>query len=139
MSYDGNGAYSPPGPQYPAIPDTPILAEDFNDIIADISQALSLVLVRDGQAPMTGNLDLGTHSLVNGQLGLTVTATTLPVGTNTTQIATMAALAAAAFAVALPAMAGVKQSRVINTDGAGNAYWGLPRGPLSRISAYRNF
>lgn len=138
MAYDGNGAYTPPGPQYPAIPGTTILAEDFNDIISDIAQALSLVLVRDGQAPMTGDLDLGGQALTNGTLSPTITAATLPPGTNTDQIATMAAIAAAAFIAALPAQLGVKASRVVNTDGAGTAFWGMPRNSSSRIYAFRN-
>jgi len=137
MSYDGNGAYTPPAPQYPAIPGTPILAEDFNDIISDIAQALSLVLVRDGQAPMTGDLDLGTKNLKNGKLASTITATTLPVGTNTDQVATAAMIVAAAFAAALPAQAGVKASRVVNTNGSGTAFWGMPRNPMSRINSYK--
>ena len=139
MSYDGNGAYTPPAPEYPAIPNTPILAEDFNDIISDIAQALSMVLVRDGQAPMTGDLNLGTKKLKNGQIDTTVTATTLPVGTNTDQIATAAMIVAAAFAAALPGQGGVKASRVVNTDGVGNAFWGMARNPTARIYAYQRF
>lgn len=65
MSYDGNGTYNPPQPQYPAIPNTTIYAEDFNTIVADIAAALSLVLVRDGQSPMTGDLNMGNNDIIN--------------------------------------------------------------------------
>lgn len=65
MSYDGNGLYQLPAPDYPAIPGNTILAEEFNTIMADIAAALSSVLVKDGQAPMTGSLDMGSQSITN--------------------------------------------------------------------------
>lgn len=65
MSLDGNGTYAPPAPEYPAIPNTDILASDFNAIIQDIANALSLALFRDGQAAATANINLGTFKLIN--------------------------------------------------------------------------
>jgi len=54
MSLDGNGTYQPPAPQFPAIPNTVIYADDFNQIILDIATALSTAIFRDGQAAFTG-------------------------------------------------------------------------------------
>lgn len=65
MSYDGNGNYTPKSPEYPAVAGTVIKAADWNAIIGDLASALSLVLVRDGQAAMTGNLNMGTKKVQN--------------------------------------------------------------------------
>lgn len=65
MPYNGAGSYSPPAPQYPAIPGNIIYAEDFNTVIADIAAGLSLALPRDGQAAMTGNLNFGGFGINN--------------------------------------------------------------------------
>lgn len=65
MAYDGNGAYALPAPQYPAVAGNTIYAEDFNTLVADIATALSNVLVRDGQAAMTGDLDMGAKQIKN--------------------------------------------------------------------------
>ena len=63
MSFNSNGTYYPPAPEFPAIPGEIIYAEYFNTIIEDIADALSLSLVRDGRAPMTGNLNMGGKSI----------------------------------------------------------------------------
>ena len=65
MSLDGNGTYSPPAPQFPAIPNTIIYADDFNQIILDIATALSTAIFRDGQAAFTANQSMGSHKLTN--------------------------------------------------------------------------
>lgn len=65
MSLDGNGTYSPPAPQFPAIPNTIIYADDFNQIILDIATALSTAIFRDGQAAFTADQSLGGFKLVN--------------------------------------------------------------------------
>jgi len=65
MAYNGSGTYVLPAPEYPAIPGTTILAEDYNEILSDLATALSSVLVRDGQSAMTGNLNMGTFGLTN--------------------------------------------------------------------------
>ena len=69
MSLDGNGTYSPPAPQFPAIPYTVIYSDDFNQIILDIATALSTAIFRDGQAAFTANQSMGGNkltSLANG-------------------------------------------------------------------------
>ena len=63
MSLDGNGSYTPPAPQFPAIPNTVIYADDFNQIILDIATALSTAIFRDGQAAFTANQSMGGHKL----------------------------------------------------------------------------
>lgn len=65
MALDGNGTYSPPAPQFPAIPNTVIYADDFNQIILDIATALSTAIFRDGQAAFTANQSMGSHKLTN--------------------------------------------------------------------------
>ena len=65
MSLDGNGTYSPPAPQVPAIPNTVIYADDFNQIILDIAIALSTAIFRDGQAAFTANQSMGGNKLTN--------------------------------------------------------------------------
>lgn len=65
MSLDGNGSYTPPAPQFPAIPNTIIYADDFNQIILDIATALSTAIFRDGQAAFTANQSMGGNKLTN--------------------------------------------------------------------------
>lgn len=64
MSYDGSGTYSLPSPEYPAVPGALIKAADFNTIMLDLAAALSLCLVRDGQALATGNLNMNSKKIV---------------------------------------------------------------------------
>lgn len=65
MALDGSGSYQPPAPEFPAIPNTVILANDFNTIILDIAAALSQAIFRDGQAAFTANQSMGTHKITN--------------------------------------------------------------------------
>lgn len=65
MPLDGNGSFSPPAPQFPAIPNTVIYADDFNQIILDIATALSTAIFRDGQAAFTANQSMGGFRLTN--------------------------------------------------------------------------
>jgi hypothetical protein len=64
MAYDGSGNYSlPPGS---IVSDgTTIDAADHNTPVTDIAAALNQVLLRSGVAPMTGDLDLGGHNVIN--------------------------------------------------------------------------
>lgn len=59
------GTYTPPSPEYPAIPNTTILASDFNAIVEDLATALSLAIYKDGQASMAADLSMATHKLTN--------------------------------------------------------------------------
>ena len=65
MSLDGAGTYQPPAPFFPAIPDTTILSNDFNQIILDIATALSMAIFRDGQAAFTANQSHGGFKITN--------------------------------------------------------------------------
>ena len=69
MAYDGSGTYSPPTPEYPAIPDTVISSDDYNAILEDIADALSSVILRNGVAAFTGNQSLGGFKLTNNANG----------------------------------------------------------------------
>lgn len=189
--FDGLGQYDLPTPEYPAIDGTTIYAETFNTIVASIGDALSLVLVRDGQASMTGNLNLGTFALQNGTIASTVlvatqtagtnnttiastafvvasfativttddlqdqidlkaplaspgltgipTAPTAAVGTNTTQIATMAAVLAQAYTTGFPSMAG-HSGEYLTNDGVTTPSWAaLPKAVGATIFLANNF
>ena len=70
MALNGNGSYSPPAPQFPAIPNTIIYADDFNQIILDIATAISTAIFRDGQAAFTANQSMGGHKLTNLATGV---------------------------------------------------------------------
>ena len=65
MPLDGSGVYTPPSPEFPAIPNTTILASDFNAIVEDLATALSLAIYKDGQASMAADLSMATHKLTN--------------------------------------------------------------------------
>ena len=69
MALDGNGTYAPPAPQFPAIPNTVIRSDYFNQIILDIAQALSTAIFRDGQAAFTADQSLGGNKLSNVKNG----------------------------------------------------------------------
>lgn len=92
MALDGNGTYQPPAPQFPAIPNTIIYADDFNQIILDIATALSTAIFRDGQAAFTANQSMGGYKLTNLANGVNPqdATTVLQVFTNPVFIATTA-------------------------------------------------
>lgn len=59
MTWNGNGVVLPPGsPEFPAIPGDVIRAEYFNAVIQALCDDFLNAMPRDGQVPMTGNLDL---------------------------------------------------------------------------------
>lgn len=58
MTWNGNGVFNPPGdPEFPAIPDDLIRAAYYNVVIQALCDGFLNTLPRDGQAPMTGNID----------------------------------------------------------------------------------
>lgn len=63
MPFDGSGNYTPPSPEYPVVSGTPILAADWNAIIADIATALSGVITRDGQSPPSASIPMGSQKI----------------------------------------------------------------------------
>jgi len=59
MPLDGNGAYTPPSPEFPAVSGETIYAEDFNAIVLDIASTLSSVIYKNGATPYAANQAMG--------------------------------------------------------------------------------
>jgi hypothetical protein len=59
MAFDGNGTFQLPSPQYPFISSTTILAQEMNEILAEIAAGLSLSFLRDGSLAPTANTKWG--------------------------------------------------------------------------------
>ena len=64
MSRNGSGTYSLPAGN-PVVTATTISSTWANNTMNDIAAALTDSVAADGQTPMTGNLDLNTHKVVN--------------------------------------------------------------------------
>lgn len=64
MSYNGSGTYVPPAGQ-PVATGTVIQSATFNTLVTDIGNTFNIVLPRDGQAPMQGQLKItdGTSAI----------------------------------------------------------------------------
>lgn len=65
MPFNGNGTFSPPSPQYPAVAGTLIKSADWNAIVSDIAAGLSNCVTRDGQSPATADISMGGYGLTN--------------------------------------------------------------------------
>ena len=65
MPLNGAGSFTLVSPEFPAVADEVIYADDFNTIMLDISQALSTALYKDGQQTLTANLPMGGYKLTN--------------------------------------------------------------------------
>lgn len=58
MTWDGNGNFDPPvGPEFPAVANELIVAAYYNAVINALCDGFSNAIPRDGQAPITGNID----------------------------------------------------------------------------------
>ena len=64
MSRNGSGTYSLPAGN-PVVTQTTISSSWANNTMTDLAAALTDSVAADGQTPMTGNLDLNTHKIVN--------------------------------------------------------------------------
>jgi len=64
MSRNGSGTYSLPAGN-PVVTGTTIASTWANNTMNDLAAALTDSVAADGQTPMTGNLDLNTHKVVN--------------------------------------------------------------------------
>jgi len=64
MSRNGSGVYSLPAGN-PVVTGTTIASTWANSTMNDLAAALTDSVAADGQTPMTGNLDLNTHKVVN--------------------------------------------------------------------------
>lgn len=63
MPFNGAGAYSPPGTDFPAVASTLIESTKFNNVINDIATALSSCIAKDGQTTVTANIPFGGFKL----------------------------------------------------------------------------
>lgn len=63
MPYNGGGNYTPPSADFPAVAGTLIQASKFNNILNDVSTALSTVVTKDGQTTITANLPMAGFKL----------------------------------------------------------------------------
>lgn len=62
MPYNGAGSFTAiPPPDYPAVPNTLILASSFNAVVNDILAGLTNCVTRDGQSPPTANLPMAAR------------------------------------------------------------------------------
>lgn len=141
MAYDGNGTFN-------LIVGNPIASGSvsnstlFNNTNQDLANGLTNALTRDGQAPPTANIPMGSFKFTGLAAGTTAgdsvryeqvftspaftgtpTAPTAALGTNTTQIATTAFVAGTAFSSALPAQTG-NSGKLVTTNGT-TASWSL--------------
>jgi hypothetical protein len=64
MSRNGSGTYSLPAGN-PVVTGTTISSSWANNTMNDLAAALTDSVAADGQTPMTGNLDLNSHKVVN--------------------------------------------------------------------------
>lgn len=97
MPFNGSGTFNAlTPPTYPAVAGEVIYAARFNSVIQDILDGLSTCLTKDGQTLATANINL------NG-FAITGSATAAP-GTNTTQLATTAFVAASFLTTASAAI-----------------------------------
>jgi hypothetical protein len=64
MSRNGSGTYTLPAGN-PVVTGTTISSTWANSTLSDIAATLTDSVAADGQTPMTGNLDLNTHKIVN--------------------------------------------------------------------------
>lgn len=64
MPTNGSGVYTLPA-TYLAVSGNTILASQHNDPLEDIEDALTDRYMRDGRAPLTGNMDAGTNNITN--------------------------------------------------------------------------
>lgn len=79
MPRDGSGNYIPPSSSWsPAQNGSAATPDDWNQLLTDIATALTQSMSRDGQAPMTGELQMGNNKL-----------TDVAKGTNPTDAATL--------------------------------------------------
>ena len=65
MPFDGNGVYTPPAPEFPAVAGTVIESAAYNTVINDIATALDNCLTRDGQGVPTANISWSGYKLQN--------------------------------------------------------------------------
>jgi hypothetical protein len=108
-----------------------------NGVNNDITQLSALIALNPGLT-ITG-ASIGTSSFSNGSIigstiDSTTTAVTQPLGTNTNQIATMAALIQQAFSAILPALPTDNSPYQLNAK-SGIVSWGISNNPYVYYTA----
>lgn len=68
MPYNGSGSYAPPAADFPAVSLTLIQASKFNNIMNDVSTALSTAITKDGQTTITANIPFAGFAIDNARL-----------------------------------------------------------------------
>lgn len=152
MPLNSNGTYTPPAPEFPAVPGTVIRAAEFNFIILDMAGALSLAYFRNGLTPMRADVDMDGHDLRNvyditgihdlighhvrfetatlllqGDVTVedSISVPTADFGDNSSKAASTAFVQAAAFQAVLPAQGPETEGFTITSDGE-EASWQDP-------------
>ena len=59
MPFNGSGSFTPPGSSFPATSGAVISSSKFNNLINDISSALSTCVTKDGQTTITADQPMG--------------------------------------------------------------------------------
>lgn len=73
MPRNGSGGYSLPSNSWnPAVNGTPATPSDWQTLINDVAAAMAQSLSRDGQTPLTGNLQMGGFKTTGGAVGTSV-------------------------------------------------------------------
>lgn len=109
-----------------------------NGVNSDITQLTALIALNPGLT-ITG-ATITSSSFTNGTIigstiDSTTTAVTQPLGTNTTQLATMAALIQQAFSAILPASPSGPAPYQLNSK-AGIVGWGISSNPYNYYTAF---
>ena len=63
MPFNGSGAFSPPGADFPAVANTLIESAKFNNVVNDIATGLTTCITKDGQTTVTANIPLGGNKI----------------------------------------------------------------------------
>lgn len=73
MPYNGSGSATPPGSDFPAVPNTLIESSKYNAVVNDTYSCLSTAITKDGQTTVTANIPFNNNRLTG--LGAAVALT----------------------------------------------------------------
>lgn len=63
MPFNGSGAFTAPGADFPAVANTLIESAKFNNVVNDIATGLTTCITKDGQTTVTANIPLGGNKI----------------------------------------------------------------------------
>lgn len=115
MPFNGSGVYTPPGADFPAVAGTLIESAKYNNVVTDVSSALTNCITKDGQTTPTSNIPMGGFRVTGA--GNASSAQDL-----TTKEQTIDALAASTGAVMVGA-----------DDGASGSLWTTVQGFINKV------